>query len=1028
MGGSISGISSGMDTESIINGLMSIKRQRIDNLTVKSEGEQAKKDVWTSISSRLITLQLSSYTMSRTATFDSKSANVSDADVLSVGSSVSSAVGSYSFYVQQLATNHQLSTNGFNDFDDTAVGAGSISIELGDGDVDKKTELNNLNDGDGISRGYIKITDKDGSFASIDLSDSMYLEDVLNSINSNSTIDVTASINTAGDGINITDNTGGAGTLVLEEVNNGTTLTDLGLNKVAVANTVSGNSIQYLTTDSFLNGLNDNLGIEKQSIVISGTGSSTIDLTSANTMNDVLSAINAETATTNVQASLAADGKGFRLEELGAGTFTVTENGYNTANDLGILATVATSDFDGSDLISGMDSILLKNLSGAQAGKTGISGTDFTIGSTDIDISTAVSLRDVINLINTQAAGENVAARVNSTGNGIELYSTDSSNFTVVEKSGSTAESLGIFGTSASGVLKGGDLDFKYIGENTLLSSLNQGEGVRRGKIEITNNAGVSFEVDLSSSTSIKTMGDVIDKINTEGASSNITAEINSTGDGILIKDTVGGASNLNIAEVGTSHMAKDLGILGSATGSEYDGSFEKTITVSATSTLADVQDAINDLGLNIKASIINDGTTNPYRLVLSADSSGQAGRMIFDTDISILEANTATDAKDALLIMGEPTSENAVFVHSSKNQVSNFISGMTIDLKKTSSSPVSINVTTNTDSIIESATDFIEKYNSSMAIIAEQLEYDSDTGESGELFGDSTLMMIQQDIFSTINKEAEGLTGAITNMVQVGFSMGLGGQLTLNESTLRTVLETDFEDVKDFFTYRSNIAISSTASAGSVTGGSVDAASDGNSSLSDFESGATGWQGANGTNVTLDFGETKELTSLKLFGVDTSSDDILKSFTLQYFSAGEWKDYRTITGNTSADINMNFFDGLVTNKIRLNNLQSTGGGDAKIIDLQVYQPTGLGAALEHGVSKITDATTGAIDSALDGIEDNIDVLADQIESMEERMVIEEERLRKQWVALESMMSELSGVSSYLEQQSASLNSNWNYK
>lgn len=1028
MGGSISGLSSGLDTEAIINGLMSIKRQSVDKLVEKKETEQAKRDVWTSISSKLITLQLSSYTMSRTTTFNTKSASISDEDVISVGSALSAATGSYSFYVSQLATNHQLSTNGFNDYDNTAVGAGTISLELGNGDVEQKTDLNSLNGGDGISRGYIKITDRDSNSATIDLSHVMYLEDVINAINADSTIDVTASINTAGDGIDIKDNTSGGGTLTLEEVNNGTTLTDLGLNTAAVGDTVSGSSIRYLTTDSSLNVLNDELGIEKQSFIITGTGTATIDISDANTVNDIITAINAETATTNVQASLTTDGKGFRLEELAAGTFTVTENGYNTADDLGILATVATTDFDGTDLIAGMDSVLLKNLSGAHTDKAGIRGTDFTIGATDIDISTAVSLRDVVNLINTQAAGENVAARFNSSGNGIELYSTDSSSFTVIEKSSSTAADLGILGTSSGGVLKGEDLDFKYIGENTLLSSLNQEEGVSYGKIEITNNAGVSFEVDLSSKTSIKTIGDVIDAINADGAANNITAEINATGDGILIKDTAGGVNNLAISEVGTSHMARDLGILGSIAGSEYDGSFEKEITISATDTLEDVREAINALGIGISASIINDGTTNPYRLVISADNSGRTGRIIFDTDISTLEANTASEAQDALLIMGEPTSENAVFVNSSTNQVSNFISGMTLDLKKTSSEMVSITVTTDTESIIELVTDFVEKYNSSMTLMSEQLKYNSDTGESGELFGDSTLMMLQQDLFNMITQEAKGLTGAITNIAQVGISMGLDGKLTLRESSLKAALETDFEDVRDFFTYRANSALNSTASAESVTGGSESAATDGNTSLTDFESGATGWQGTTGTSFTLDFGEVKDFTSLKLFGVDTSSDDILQSFTVQYYSNDRWVDYKTITGNTSADININFLDGLITDKIRLNNLQSTGGGDVKIIDLQVTEPTGLGAVLEHRVSKITDATTGAIDSVLDGIEANMEVLTDQIESKESRLVIEEERLRRQWVELEKMMNELSGIGSWLNQQTATLNNVWNYK
>ncbi|MDD4527236.1 MAG: flagellar cap protein FliD N-terminal domain-containing protein, partial [Candidatus Margulisbacteria bacterium] len=97
----ISGMSSGLDTESIINSLMAIKRQQVTNLTQKRDKAQAKESTWGSISADLVSLQVSNYTLSRTATFGAKSAVSSNEGILSISASVSANAGSYSFYVNQ---------------------------------------------------------------------------------------------------------------------------------------------------------------------------------------------------------------------------------------------------------------------------------------------------------------------------------------------------------------------------------------------------------------------------------------------------------------------------------------------------------------------------------------------------------------------------------------------------------------------------------------------------------------------------------------------------------------------------------------------------------------------------------------------------------------------------------------------------------------------------------------------------------------------------------------------------------------
>nr|WP_315595046.1 flagellar cap protein FliD N-terminal domain-containing protein [uncultured Cupriavidus sp.] len=50
-----------------------------------------------------------------------------------------------------------------------------------------------------------------------------------------------------------------------------------------------------------------------------------------------------------------------------------------------------------------------------------------------------------------------------------------------------------------------------------------------------------------------------------------------------------------------------------------------KTVTIEpGKGSLQDIRDAINKAGLGVKASVINDGTATPYRLILTSDKTGE--------------------------------------------------------------------------------------------------------------------------------------------------------------------------------------------------------------------------------------------------------------------------------------------------------------------------------------------------------------------------------------------------------------------
>jgi flagellar capping protein FliD len=253
---------------------------------------------------------------------------------------------------------------------------------------------------------------------------------------------------------------------------------------------------------------------------------------------------------------------------------------------------------------------------------------------------------------------------------------------------------------------------------------------------------------------------------------------------------------------------------------------------------------------------------------------------------------------------------------------------------------------------------------------------------------------------------------------------------LTVDTSTLSSVLDSDLSGVIDFFTYQNNDALLATASASSTDAPwTLAGAHDGNTRISDFASGTTGWQGANGSSYQLDFGSRKELSSVRIMGVDSVASDILASFDVQYWNAStsDWTTYRSVSSNTQRDISIFFPTGIVTDKIRLNNIQGTGS-KAKLLDFQAMESTGFAATYDLTLSKITDSGTGMIASAMDGAIESQATIDESITSLEERLAIEETRLRAQYTKLETMINDLKTQSNSFNSQMSGINSTWSYK
>ncbi|MBU8922181.1 MAG: hypothetical protein KOO63_10230 [Bacteroidales bacterium] len=174
--------------------------------------------------------------------------------------------------------------------------------------------------------------------------------------------------------------------------------------------------------------------------------------------------------------------------------------------------------------------------------------------SVDFDVSGASTVQDVLDMVN--GSGLGIMAGLNSS-NGIALFDiVGNGEMTVTEAGeGTTAEGLGILGTSTGGVLTGSALD-PLLTENSIVSGVDLLGSILLTGLRVTVD-GIDHDVDFFTPAYPTTVGDMLDRINLTVPG--VSAELNETRDGIvLISD-----NEFSVGEIGAGTTAADLGLLG---------------------------------------------------------------------------------------------------------------------------------------------------------------------------------------------------------------------------------------------------------------------------------------------------------------------------------------------------------------------------------------------------------------------------------------------------------------------------------
>ena len=258
----------------------------------------------------------------------------------------------------------------------------------------------------------------------------------------------------------------------------------------------------------------------------------------------------------------------------------------------------------------------------------------------------------------------------------------------------------------------------------------------------------------------------------------------------------VTGAYNNSGSTVGEGSLTIDFGTW-STTSSANDtftanSNSAITVTTSASTTLTQLRDSINNATDNAEASILYNGTgyvlvikgesgaSNEVRVTPSEGSSATLTNN-FSYTASTKNLTQTVDGTDASFTV------DGIAMTRSTNTISDLFNGYTLELEATSSSAINISSTQNLDNITALLSNFIDAYNAIYTNITEMSGAAFSEDEStGPLAGDSLARSIQRELRSYTTKSLSGYEGGPYSMSLLGVQTNRDGSLTLNTSVLK--------------------------------------------------------------------------------------------------------------------------------------------------------------------------------------------------------------------------------------------------
>ncbi|MGB3836040.1 flagellar filament capping protein FliD [Castellaniella sp.] len=297
-------------------------------------------------------------------------------------------------------------------------------------------------------------------------------------------------------------------------------------------------------------------------------------------------------------------------------------------------------------------------------------------------------------------------------------------------------------------------------------------------------------------------------------------------------------ATSQTLVFAGQADRTSAIGTDGTLSITLQDGTTKSLDLTGQDTSLNGLANAINnDKDIGVNATVINDGSGTPYRLLLTSRETGAQNAV---SNISV--ANNATldsflqyagtdaanvtqgqAAQDALLNI------NGVDITSATNTIDNVIDGVTLTLNQTTTAAATVSLSKD-DSVAKNAIqDFVKSYNSLLGTLKSLTSYNVDSQTSSALTGDSVARSVQTRMRDAILGGFDASQG--TNLAQIGITTDpKTGELQIDDTKLSAALADNTSGVTSLFTSGTGIGkrVSDTADAFIKTDGMLSGAQDG--------------------------------------------------------------------------------------------------------------------------------------------------------------------------------------------------------
>jgi flagellar hook-associated protein 2 len=603
-------------------------------------------------------------------------------------------------------------------------------------------------------------------------------------------------------------------------------------------------------------------------------------------------------------------------------------------------------------------------------------------------------------------------------------------------------------------------------------------------------------------------------EITEDDSLSQIASRINNSGAGVIASVINGGSGSvylsltaeesgadgqLRMSNLGTDTVLDDLGFQGSSTvireaitngaASDYftdattavgtllsitdipSGSLQINGTAVSVDLLTDsineIADKINEAGISgVTASVVTTEVDDEtvYQLQIVGDSATPT----FVDENHILEnlgilravpTNEVLEAQDAEFTL------DGVSLTSASNTVTSVISGATITLEAAGSA--TLDVTRDLDAVKANITAFVDAYNRLRSFVDANSTFDSDTYESGPLFGDYTIIANLDLVTAQMTGAVEGLEDQLNSLGVIGITLGEDGQLSVNDGVLYAALNENLDEVRSLFmavgTPSSpyvqflsstaatevspasgySVVITQAAAKATTAAGTAQTSESTEAETLTF-SGAL--FGSNPVEISLSVGNDIDDTIAQinndatLGGLLTASKDAEGKLVLTADAYGSSKSFTVVSDKEASSSN----SGIGTTELSATGLNVAGtiNGEAATGDGQVLTgdsgnenteglallitateagtygsvvfTRGLGAILSNTIEALTEAETGALTEADEQIQAQIDRIYQDIEDLEESLERREESLRARFAAVEAAVAKLQAQQSSL--------------